>query len=77
MRASRAGPDVELVGFTLKVLHKDRSIPTETVQVSRAADVLASVETLLSKHPDCHRIHVEAVSSFLFSVDCNGDPAKD
>lgn len=65
------------LGYALAVYRPGSTVPTETVSVSRAPEVLTLLQTLLKKHPDCHRIRVESGGSFLFAVDCHGAPADD
>ena len=59
--------------YTLTVLHPETPTPTEIVSVDSAVEAMASVTTLLVKHPGGHRIHVEAGSTHLFSVDGAGE----
>ncbi|WGM30702.1 hypothetical protein KKHFBJBL_00932 [Brevundimonas sp. NIBR11] len=66
-----------MLGYRLLVFHKGSAGPTEAIEERRAAEVLDLIQSLLAKHPDCHRIRVESASGSLFAVDCNGDTVTD
>ena len=63
--------------YTLTVFHKGRPLPTETIHLTRAAQVLPGISSLLAKHADCHRIRVDSPTAHLFTVDCKGDVVED
>lgn len=63
--------------YTLKVCHAGQPFPTETVRVTSSTAVIEAIPVLLAKHTDCHRIHVDAGSIYLFSVDCAGKSVRD
>ncbi len=63
--------------YTLKVFYDGDPVARETVQLSRAADVLADLPRLLSRHGGCERIAVLVDSVQLFAVDCRGERIAD
>lgn len=59
--------------YTLTVWSEGADLPIDTVRLSESAMVLDAISALLEKHPGCHRIHVNAGTARLFSVDCAGN----
>lgn len=66
-----------MTAYTLTVCHEGQPLATETIYLATAAQVLSRIPQLLTKHPDCHRIHVHTGGTRLFSVDCNGQTVTD
>jgi hypothetical protein len=59
--------------YRLRVIHEGSSVPTETIRLQSAADVLTAIPDLLGKYADCLRIEVLADAAVLFAVDCKGN----
>lgn len=58
--------------YHLRVLHPGSSIPTETLSLKQASEVLIRIPELLARHTGCERIEVVAGTTPLFAVDCKG-----
>lgn len=63
--------------YTITVCREGDGRPIDTVRLTESAKVLDTITALLEKHPGCHRIHVHAGTSRLFSVDCEGNNVAD
>lgn len=51
--------------------------PTEVISAERAPEVLERLPKLLAQYPDCDRIRIYSQDTFLFQVDCKGQPIVD
>lgn len=63
--------------YTMTVFHEGDPAATETLTADRAPEVLDSIQTLVIKYPDCHRIVVASQDVHLFSVDRFGKVVAD
>jgi len=58
--------------YRLQVFHTGSVVPTETLTIRQAAEVLQAIPELLARHPGCAHVEVLMDSVRLFAVDCTG-----
>ncbi|RYF94773.1 MAG: hypothetical protein EON95_04045 [Caulobacteraceae bacterium] len=62
--------------YELRVFLPGENQPLRALTFSTALQVMDVMPLLLSEHAGCERISVSAAGSYLFSVDCKGDPIE-
>lgn len=60
--------------YSVEVYFAGETAAREHHRLASGQDVLPLIPQLLAQHPDCERIAVHNGMTFLFAVDCKGNP---